>query len=604
MRRVSLALALVSALLLPSCGSGGGGDQSPLVPAALPGAGDGPAVALSPSAALGGFAMAAADLGESALGLYTVTINPAALTGSAQPLELRSGQANDDLYLLSVGNFLKINSFRIVGVKGKPGAIDLIWEFEHPFPAPSTPGGAPNGSTNRADLGIAGMVMPLIDVPTATGNTYFTDRVANTTFFSNSDAYFSPAGMLTLSGNIANTFPYQTLVDETGTDGSRVGVSNGGSVTGNFGTDGWTRSEMGGGAPFNKWTGYGVLHQGQTSRRALSMPLAGGVSGTTQRMTVAVIAKYNDPRMGANAAAKRAHRLPPASPDMAIFGYRMPHGALDAESIKFEGATGTGFITNTVSASTLRFHVVDWDARGTVTTATDLSLDPDPTTIRTTEFGPPDLAVCIPGVLGGSTVLDDWNPGSDILNDDSAVGGDAALDSGRPGDALFYSKSVTKLTTSGQTDGFYTGMVRATDPDQATGIDGIIPLDESNPPRPLTSNLPQPVTYQAFTVMMTSVSGAPIIALTTPANVVSGNTTTVTVTGAFDAGGQTITVNLDWDNDTIWDDIRTILPPYAVPADDLPPRLGSLPYDEYRDIRFRPPATRSSRFTPCSRGRA
>src|SRR5207247_2009863 len=111
---------------------------------------------------------------------------------------------------------------------------------------------------------------------TATGNTYFDQGatgkvIANTSLIVNADAYYTPAGLLTFAG-IANTFPYKLLVDETpGGTGSRAGISNGGNVTGNFGADGWTLSELGSTTPYNKWTGFGVLQQGQTTTNTLKL---------------------------------------------------------------------------------------------------------------------------------------------------------------------------------------------------------------------------------------------------------------------------------------------------------------------------------------------
>ncbi|MEO7992795.1 MAG: hypothetical protein ABI743_00215, partial [bacterium] len=101
------------------------------------------------------------DLATSALAIYTVDIDPAGLQATAHLKETRQGQANDDLYLLPVDSFLKPGDFQVTGVSGDATNILIRYQVSHPFPAPSDPTGTPNGSTNRADLGVSGMVLLL-----------------------------------------------------------------------------------------------------------------------------------------------------------------------------------------------------------------------------------------------------------------------------------------------------------------------------------------------------------------------------------------------------------------------------------------------------------
>lgn len=142
----------------------------------------------------------------SALGVWTVDIDPTSMNATANVQALRSGQANDDLYQLSIDNFLRPDSLKITGVTGTATTLDLTYEVAHPFSAPSDPAGTPNGSTNRADLGITAMALFLVDVPSASGNTYFTDRVSNTSLVTNADAFYAPAGLITTT-TTANVFP-------------------------------------------------------------------------------------------------------------------------------------------------------------------------------------------------------------------------------------------------------------------------------------------------------------------------------------------------------------------------------------------------------------
>ncbi|MCG3152164.1 MAG: hypothetical protein GEEBNDBF_01457 [bacterium] len=533
---------LAASALLATLGCSGSG--SPVTaPQTAPDSATLPQAALGASGALG-TPFINGDLATAALAIYTLDIDPVSLQATSRLKETRTVAANDDLYLLSIDSFLNAGSFAITGITATATTIDLGYVVKHPFPAPNNPTGTPNGSTNRADLGVAGMVLIMADAP-ASGNTYFTDRVANTDLVANADAYFSPGGLLTTSGT-ANTYPYKQLVDES--LDPRVGVSNGGDVTGNFGSDGWTRSEFGTGN--NGWTGYGVMHQGQSVTNTMSLNKAALTGGFS--LDVSIIAVYNDPRGGATAAQKKANRLPPASPDASLFAYRMPHGALDAGKITVLPETA-GFIANTISAQTMSFHVEDWDARATESAEADLANDSSFTNVAQGESGTPTLDVCIPDVLGDATVTAD---ASTVVDDDSGVGGDVDEDSGRPGDALYYSTLVTKLAGSGQVAGFYKGMVRATDPQ--TGL--TIGLNESLAPLPST---PDPVTYQAFTVEMLPDNAAPTGTYAMDAATVAENCAFgLTVTAPNDDDGDPIDILVDWDNDGTYTLATTVNSPY------------------------------------------
>jgi len=476
------------------------------------------------------------DLVQGAVAVYTLNVDPSTLSATSHLKAVRSAQANDDLYFLPIDGFFNSKSFAVTSVSATVNTIDVSYAVTHPFPAPNNPTGASNGSTNRSDLGVAGMVLILADAP-AIGNTYFTDRVANTALVTNADAYFSPGGMISTTGLTANTFPYKQLVDESGSTGSRVGISNGGNPSGNFGTDGWTRAEYGTG---NKgWTGMGVLHGGQSSTSTISLDKAALTGGFS--LDIAVLAKYNDPRGGTTGAQKRGNRLPPATADATKFAYRGPHCALDVSKIEFVGESG-GFIADNISSSTLSFRIEDFDARATESAQADLSLDPSFTNMAIGEAGVPDLAVSIPGVLGGATVSDDWDPGTDLDDDDSGFGGDVGQDSGAPGDGLFYSKTVSKGSGSLQPSGDITGLVRATDVEAAAPL--WLVLDGNLAP---ATNPPVPVTYQAFTVNQLPGNLLPTGDWSfAPQTIVTGGTTNVTVTNVVDSDSATFDVQVDW----------------------------------------------------------
>lgn len=568
MRYVSWWLA--GTALLTTLGCAGGG-STPLAPA-NPTAGTDQTLpaALSVSGALGA-PMIQGDLTTSALAIYNVQIDPATMQATSSLKETRSGQANDDIYMLSIDSFLTASSFVVTGLSADVDTIGLSYSVTHPFPAPNNPTGTPNGSTNRADLGVAGMVLFLADVPSATGNTYFTDVVANTELVANADAYFAPAGCLTTTGT-ANTFPYLQLVDEL--QDPRSSASNSGDVEGNFGSDGWTRSEFGG--TNDQWTGFGVMHQGQTVSNMVSLnkaALSGGFS-----LDVAIISKYNDPRGGTTGAQKKANRLPPASADASLFAYRMPHGALDVSRIRV-AAEPAGFIANTISGAQISAHVEDWDARATETAAADLSEDTAFGTVAVGAAGVPTVEVCIPDVLGDATVT---AAVATVVDDDSAYGGDVDQDSGAPGDSLFFSELITKTAGSGQVDGFYTGMIRAVDP-----LADFIALDEALAP---AGSPPNNETFQAFTIEMLPDNAAPTATYTLNSATVNENCAFgLTINAPNDDDGDAIDVLVDWDDDGTYTLMTSITSPYPLTVPVAAPSgyVFSGPAPDIRDLPVR-----------------
>ncbi|HYE76409.1 MAG TPA: hypothetical protein VEI97_00355 [bacterium] len=429
-------------------------------------------------------------------------------TASAAFRPPRATAATDDLYLLSLGAFFGPGDLTVESVRTAGETLELGYVVHHPFPAP-TDLDAPATAGNRADLGFAGMVLLLADVAGPAGNSYFNSGpaervIANTRLLTNADAYYRPAGLLALSSVAANTFPYKLVVDELldSRTSQRTGaaLSNGGP-TGNYDPAvGWQRFNMMGGN--DGWTGYGVLHQGQSARNTLALSLAELGTGGPVALDLVVIAKYTDPRGGSTRAEQRANRLPPTDPDTARFVYREPHGALDIQRVIYAGESG-GFLPGAASSSTLAFHLEDWDARALPTGQADLANEPMASLVAQGENGFPDLAVSIPGVLdtGNGSGIEPWDPTTDLSDDDSAYGGDAAADSGIPGDPLFYRRTVSKPAADGGTAGAYTGMVRVVDVEAALADPNFtIELDPSL--APLASNHPKPEAYQAFAVTL------------------------------------------------------------------------------------------------------
>jgi len=491
------------------------------------------------------------DRAQSLAGRWKIAIDPESLSGTASLRDDRAVTANDDVYDLSIANFTRRDTLSIKGISRTATTLDIDYVVTHPFAAPSNLAG-PATAANRSDLGVAGRVCFMLDVPSATGNTYFTSAataapgvsgiVANTATVANAHGYYAPSGLIPGLTTTANTFPYRVLVDEAGPDGARVGISNGGIATGNYiaGIGGWQQDNIG--LNNDGWTGFGVLHQGQAAASTLSLNLS-ALTGPVDFDAV-ILVTYNDPRSGVNAAAKRANRLPKLPTDINAFAYRMPHGALDVERLAFYGESG-GFIPNTISSSTLNFGLVDWDARAVETIEVDLALDPVLSNVAIGENGAPRLAVDIPAITGGTPI--EFDNGTDLLDDDSAFSGDVAQDQGTPGDALYYSRSLTNSVGSGQTPGLVTGLAMAIDPEILTSNTWHFYVD---PDLELAAPAPAPVAFQAFAVSLGPLNAQPVanfaLASTT---ILDGSTITVQATGYSDVELDPIEVRIDWNYD-------------------------------------------------------
>ena len=310
MRILSLSLAALAAVTLVSCSGGGSSptqtevnntsDTTTLAPdfsgTALPG-GDMPGLT-----------------GNANLGMYSVEIDVDTMQGRAE--SWRSLSQTDDLYFLSVDNFLKFDSFRIDAVSLDPNVVNVDYTFEHPFAGPSDLNGDIT-ATNRADLGITARLAFLFDLPNGANAADYTffggEAIANTDAVTNVDGYMKPNGLLpSIAGLAANTFPYKLVVDEAaGDEGNRVEVGNGGNVEGNYipETGGWQRGNITQGGVNNNWTGYDYLHQGQSATGRLLID-GNYLQSNNIRFDVAVIAKYQDPRGGETSGEKRANRIP------------------------------------------------------------------------------------------------------------------------------------------------------------------------------------------------------------------------------------------------------------------------------------------------------
>lgn len=531
--RNSLLWVTATCALMAGCS---GGNQTP-TSSGIPG----PALPGASAASVNlGSTFVKGDLTQTASAKYSLSIDPGTLSASIQLVQSRNAQKNDDLYDLSVDAFFGPGSIVVDSINGDGTTIDVGLKVTHPFNAPSNLSG-PATAGNRADLGVATRLLFLAEAPGGSP-TYFAgtdDVVTNTGLLSNADGFLNPGGMIDATGLTANAFPFKNVVDEVADN--RIGISNGGSPTGNYSpTDGWTQSTMGAGN--NGWTGYGVLHQGQSAIVTASFDVAALNAAGGYQLDVSPIVHYNDPRQGANAATKRANRLPPATPDSTKFGYRMPHGAFDIESVRDLGETG-GLIANAITATDVRFHVVDWDARATESAETNLSLDPVMSNVAQGESGVPTVEVDVPGVISSPVTLT-------LSDDDSGVGGDVDQDSGAAGDALFYSGTLTNTGTGQSTSGETAwGLLKASDIEANASFNDGWRFALNPSLAPLTSGIPEPIVYQAFPLDIYRENAAPTASSTTvSASVGNGGNSSVTVTGLSDLDQDVVDVLVDWDD--------------------------------------------------------
>ncbi|MEO7994448.1 MAG: hypothetical protein ABI743_08610, partial [bacterium] len=467
-RRIPASLAFL-ALTLAGC-SHASLPTAPVADAVIPALPSGTAPVIAAGSIVGATPIATGDMLQAPIGLYQLSVDPVTLTALFKPTMYRAVAETDDLYDLSLENLLAPDSLKVLNVTADADSVLVTYSFTHPFAAP-TAIDAPATGKNRADLGFAGRVVLLADVDSPIEHTWFDGAapvILNPALIRNADGFLNPAGLLSLNGYVANTFPYQALVHEAN-DGNREGIPTGALGKGNYDKDtGWQRDQFG--ASNTGWTGYGILHQGQSVTNTIEVDLAALQAGARLDLDVAILAKYVDPRGGSTLAEKKANRLPGATPDTAKFVYREPHGALDLETLRYVGASNDLALNNGTSTTELGFTVVDWDARASETLETDLSLEPLANRVAPGTAGIADLDLCLPGILGDASTVVTWDAATTVHNNDTAIGGDSGVDTGWAGDAIYFLNTLNNVVAANQSRGTYTGVVRATDPEDALPI--------------------------------------------------------------------------------------------------------------------------------------
>jgi len=312
---------------------------------------------------------------------------------------------------------------------------------------------------NRSDLSYSGRAVFLPNVPGDT-RTFFTPGITvDTAGVVGPDGYIDARSVINATGdirhdNLTNTiFPYVLLADET--KNNRTGISNGGDPEGNYGADpnGWQRSNIGTG--FKGWTGYDVLHAGQTISNSVvlkELP-AGGYDAF-----VALVIKYTDPR----GASSLFWRWPTPVADPLQFAYRMPYGALDA-SVVIPPAQAVSIQAVAGSTAALEVEVRDWDRAATEIAGSDLSGEADVSKVQNNAAGNCVVTLSAPA-LSATPVTLTYNSGT-----------------GLPGDESKYSGTVTNsLGTAAP--GTHFGLVKVEDPENSDSAAGTYRFGIDNPP--------------------------------------------------------------------------------------------------------------------------
>jgi len=535
MQRWTLPLLVTLAASLIGCG--GSNPAAPLDQSALHSAPASVTVPTVTNAHLG----SPAGLPDATLtpaALWTLDIDPVTLTASTRNITERSAQASGDTYLLDIAHFFAQTPLEVTQVERLDDRLRVRYTITHPIPPSNNPD-APASATNRADLGVAGITLLLVDALPG-GPVYFPDASpqiqANTSLVTNADGYFYPGGLIIGTGQ-ANAFPFRRLVDDAGL-GSRIDHPNSTPGFGNFaGSTGWQRSNWG--ADRMGWTGYGALHQGQTTANEFDLALD-AIGDAPMSLQVALIVRYTTPVGGATPAERLVNRLPPAVKDPTKFMYRMPHGAWDLERVVVAAVEGElqGRDDSTVR---LHVHVTDWDARAIETTQAQLSSESNAAKVAQGHSGFPEFWVSLPAIPGiaPTTGID----GATLLrNDDSAYGGDPGTDNGGAHDPLYFRFPVDRTGTIASGTGTQVGLIRirdaAADLAADTSLDGAL--------QPLTADIPQVETYQSFVVEVRS-SAAPInVALETDP-VISGTAPVLLLSSGLP--GENEFVQIDWNAD-------------------------------------------------------
>lgn len=393
-------------------------------------------------------------------GGWTLSLDASTLTAEAVPWRSTSN-FQGLLFDLDITNFITPATLRVSGLSVlDTGDFRLDYRITHPYAAPNF--AAPVSGKNRADLGLTGRLLFLMDVPTAQvpERSFFGGtRIANTDTILNANHYVDPGDLLVRNTGLfnADVFPTRLIADEAlnGGQGNRIAVPNGGNPHGNYNAanGGWQRSNIG---PANRgWTGFDVLHQGQSAANHIIISQDALAAGSFS-FDAAMLIKYTSP-MGVPYTANPQARFPQDPFDTGIFAYRYPAGALDASDIAFEDLPSGALriSANQDDTVSLTIRVRDWDYAAVESSEPVLSDDPDISKVHLATSGPPVVSVSIPALA------------TEPFPTGAPTGG-----TGLPGDELLLQCAPTNLLGTAVSGTTVYGLVRVEDPEHAVGVLG------------------------------------------------------------------------------------------------------------------------------------
>ncbi|MEO7993184.1 MAG: hypothetical protein ABI743_02200 [bacterium] len=302
---------------------------------------------------------------------WQLQVDPFSATASITPPATRSTASQPPQalsYDLDIAKFLTKQTLRVASVSTlDTGDVVVTIEHQHPFRKPDFTGSI--SGKNRADLGYTGRLLVLSEISSVDfqGDTLHLDPI----LVHNAAGYTPVGDLLKATGHVNNVFPYVSLVDES--LDNRVGVSNGGSLIGNYtpAAGGWQRGNAGDG---DDWTGYDYIHGGQTVHTDVVL------DGETLRndatpIELAILIKYTDPRGVGNKTA----RFPVEPVNTSFFAYRLPYAAIDVGTCSGCGAVE---VAAAPIATNFSVKVRDWDTGATEAADANLSDEADVSLIQ------------------------------------------------------------------------------------------------------------------------------------------------------------------------------------------------------------------------------
>lgn len=282
-------------------------------------------------------------MAEGALGIYWLVRDPQDPTKAVLEAPRDAAAAQGDVYHLSIRPFMQPEHLLLTGsAPGPNNTTDYALRFTHPIAIPTDLAG-PATAQKRVDLFIFDATLVLAADGT---DTFFTGGVTtNFDALPNGDGFRQLGPMANVSSlgvASANTFPYKLLL--------RRDPSN---PAGNYDSaEGWTGSE------YIAASGYDVIPQGTKVDTVLRID-----NSITQPLPLLMVAKYMDPRGGANGVEKRANRLPNENP--ALLRYFLPQACGDIQSI-IPTVQGELIDDTSTETATITAQVLDWDNSSTV----------------------------------------------------------------------------------------------------------------------------------------------------------------------------------------------------------------------------------------------